>query len=156
MAETQAGQQAASYTADAEFSLLDQIVQDGRVGRDAEAQARGKDLVKRFVAEVLEGSMTVSRDTETMINARIAQIDQSAGVEATIASATVRGKGLSVLGFTNFQVDVHTRKAAYRRMAEHAAAGELTCDVEEFPLDDVAGAWESQAAGPHSKLAIIP
>jgi type VI secretion system protein ImpC len=76
MAETQAGQQAgASYSADTELSLLDQIVQDGRVGRDAEAQSRGKDLVKRFVAEVLEGSMTVSRDTETMINARIAQID---------------------------------------------------------------------------------
>jgi NADPH2:quinone reductase len=89
-------------------------------------------------------------------HARIAQIGQSAGVESTIASATVRGKGLSVLGFTNFQVDVETRKAAYRQMAEHAAAGELSCDVEEFPLDDIAGAWETQAAGPHSKLAIIP
>jgi type VI secretion system protein ImpC len=81
MAETQAGQQAAAYTADAEFSLLDQIVQDGRVGRDADAQARGKDLVKRFVAEVLEGSMTVSRDTETMINARIAQIDHLLSIQ---------------------------------------------------------------------------
>lgn len=88
--------------------------------------------------------------------ARIAQIGQSAGVEATVASATIRGKGLSILGFTNFQVDVETRKAAYRRMAEHAAAGELTCDVEEFPLDDIAGAWERQAGGPQSKLAIIP
>ncbi|HEY0882938.1 MAG TPA: type VI secretion system contractile sheath large subunit [Archangium sp.] len=81
MAETQAGQQAAGYTADAEVSLLDQIVQDGRVGRDVETQQRGKDLVKRFVAEVLEGSMTVSRDTETMINARIAQIDHLLSIQ---------------------------------------------------------------------------
>jgi NADPH:quinone reductase len=88
--------------------------------------------------------------------ARIAQIGQSAGVEATIASATVRGKGLSILGFTNFQVDVETRKAAYRRMAEHAVAGELSCEVEEFSLDDIARAWERQADGPQSKLAIIP
>jgi type VI secretion system protein ImpC len=82
MAETQAsGQAGAAYSADAELSLLDQIVQDGRVGRDAEAQARGKDLVKRFVAEVLEGSITVSRDTETMINARIAQIDHLLSIQ---------------------------------------------------------------------------
>src|SRR5436853_4671076 len=75
MAETQAGSQAASYTADSSLSLLDQIVDQGKVGRDAESKARGKDLVSRFVAEVLEGQMTVSRDTEAMINARIAQID---------------------------------------------------------------------------------
>jgi type VI secretion system protein ImpC len=82
MAETQAGQQAATYSANAEGSLLDQIVADGRVGgRDADAQARGKDLVKRFVAEVLEGSITVSRDTETMINARIAQIDHLLSIQ---------------------------------------------------------------------------
>ncbi len=36
---------------------------------------RGKDLVKEFVAQVLEGSMTVAKDAEMMINARIAQID---------------------------------------------------------------------------------
>ncbi|MFL5581391.1 MAG: type VI secretion system contractile sheath large subunit, partial [Gemmatimonadaceae bacterium] len=75
--ETQAaGQQAAGYTADAGGSLLDQIVEQGKVGRDPEAKARGKDLVSRFVAEVLEGQITVARDTEAMINARIAQIDR--------------------------------------------------------------------------------
>ena len=74
MAETQAAGQAAATTT-SELSLLDQIVDQGKVGRDAETRDRGKDLVKRFVAEVLEGSMTISRDTETMINARIAQID---------------------------------------------------------------------------------
>ena len=74
MAEAQAAGQAAATTT-SELSLLDQIVDQGKVGRDAETRDRGKDLVKRFVAEVLEGSMTISRDTETMINARIAQID---------------------------------------------------------------------------------
>ena len=82
MAETQAsGQTGAAYSPDASASLLDQIVQDGRVGRDVESQQRGKDLVSRFVAEVLEGSMTVSRDTETMINQRIAQIDHLLSIQ---------------------------------------------------------------------------
>ena len=76
MAETQAaGGQAAAFTSGAEVSLLDQILEQGKVGRDAETREHGKDLVKRFVAEVLEGSITVARDTEMMINARIAQID---------------------------------------------------------------------------------
>ncbi len=126
-------------------------------GDDASALAEacggeGPDVV----VDPLWGAPGVAALEAAAPHARIAQIGQSAGVEATVASATVRGKGLSILGFTNFQVDVETRSAAYRRMAEHAAAGELTCDVEQIGLDDVARAWELQAAGPHAKLAIIP
>lgn len=58
-----------------ESSLLDQIVEQGRFGQESSARERGKDLVKEFVAQVLEGSMTIAKDAEMMINARIAQID---------------------------------------------------------------------------------
>jgi type VI secretion system protein ImpC len=58
-----------------ELGLLDQIVDEGRLGRDVAARERGKDLVREFVTQVLDGSMTVSKDAEAMINARIAQID---------------------------------------------------------------------------------
>ena len=58
-----------------EKGLLDQIVEQGRFGADTTARERGKNLVKEFVAQVLEGSMTVAKDAEMMINARIAQID---------------------------------------------------------------------------------
>ena len=57
-----------------EASLLDQIIQQGRF-TDSGARERGKNLVKEFVAQVLEGSMTVGRDADQMITARIAQID---------------------------------------------------------------------------------
>ncbi|MBV8551426.1 MAG: type VI secretion system contractile sheath large subunit [Acidobacteriaceae bacterium] len=66
---------AAATGVETEKGLLDQIVEQGRLGRDAESRSRGKDLVKEFVAQFLEGSMTLSRDSEAMINARIAQID---------------------------------------------------------------------------------
>ena len=56
-------------------SILDTIVQEGRFGPAAPAQARGRDLVKRFVEEVLQGTMVVGHDTEAMLNQRIAQID---------------------------------------------------------------------------------
>ena len=64
-----------------EKGLLDQIVEEGRMGKDEGAKERGKDLVKEFVAQVLDGSMTVSKDAETMINQRIAQIDHLLSIQ---------------------------------------------------------------------------
>ncbi len=72
----QAEQQVAATTVQTvEKGLLDQIVEQGRFGADNVARERGKNLVKEFVAQVLDGSMTVAKDAEMMINARIAQID---------------------------------------------------------------------------------
>jgi type VI secretion system protein ImpC len=64
-----------------ETGLLDQIVEQGRIGKDDAARERGKNLVKEFVAQVLEGSMTISKDAEAMINARIAQIDHLLSIQ---------------------------------------------------------------------------
>jgi type VI secretion system protein ImpC len=59
-----------------QVTLLDQIVQDGRLGRDAASRERGKELVKEFVNQIAQGALAVSRDAEATINARIAQIDR--------------------------------------------------------------------------------
>ena len=76
MPKTEAAPAAKTQAAPAaEVGLLDQIVQEGRLGKDAPAQERGKDMIRQFVSEVLEGSITVGRDTEAMLNARIAQLD---------------------------------------------------------------------------------
>ncbi|HTE46791.1 MAG TPA: type VI secretion system contractile sheath large subunit [Gemmatimonadaceae bacterium] len=74
MAEAQAQNQETT-TFSPELGLLDKIVEEGRMGRDAATKERGKDLVKNFVSEVLKGTVTLNPDTEAMINARIAQID---------------------------------------------------------------------------------
>jgi type VI secretion system protein ImpC len=72
-AQNQAGAPASYST---EVSLLDQIVTEGRIGRDEPSKTRGRDIVSQFVNQVLQGSITVAADTEAMINARIAQIDR--------------------------------------------------------------------------------
>lgn len=59
----------------AEGSLLDKIVDEGRLGREPSVRERGKDMVKEFIAQVVAGEMTLSRDADATINARIAQID---------------------------------------------------------------------------------
>src|ERR1051325_3256678 len=79
-AQESAASRAAEETV-VERSLLDQIVEEGRLAKEPEAKERGKNLVKEFVAQVLEGSMTVTRDAETMINARIAQIDHLLSIQ---------------------------------------------------------------------------
>jgi type VI secretion system protein ImpC len=77
MAKGEKQQQAQAAAAQpTELSLLDQIVEQGRFGKDTAARERGRDMVKQFVAEVLEGTITMAADTEAMLNARIAQIDQ--------------------------------------------------------------------------------
>src|SRR5216684_7510316 len=76
MAEAVANAQAAAAAVETrEASLLDQIVEQGRFGVEPASRERGKDLVKEFLAQVIDGSMTVAKDAEMMINARIAQID---------------------------------------------------------------------------------
>src|SRR5512136_271609 len=64
-----------------EKGLLDQIVAEGRYGKDVAARERGRSLVSEFVAQVLDGAMTVSKDAEAMINARIAQIDHLISIQ---------------------------------------------------------------------------
>ena len=75
MADAVAAPQGSVVTETAQRSLLDDIVEQGRFGADPAARERGKDLVKEFISQVLDGSMTVAKDAEMMINARIAQID---------------------------------------------------------------------------------
>ncbi len=58
-----------------EKGLLDQIVDEGRFGQEPASKERGRNLVKEFIAQFIDGSMTIAKDAEMMINSRIAQID---------------------------------------------------------------------------------
>lgn len=88
--------------------------------------------------------------------ARVVQIGQSAGAEATVPSAAVRGKPLAILGHTNMAAPQEVKAAAYRRMVEEAAAGRLKVEYETYPLDRVTDMWEAQAAFPRRKLVLLP
>ncbi len=98
-----------------EVSLLDQIVQEGRLARDPAARERGKNLVKEFVTQVLEGAMTVSKDAEAMINARIAQIDHLVSHPAQRSAAP---SGLSEAGGNLARAQVPDGPERDQRQAE--------------------------------------
>jgi len=76
MAENQQdAQQAQAKEVAEEKNLLDQILDEGKLVRDESQRAGARDLISEFVGQIMEGTMTVSKDTEAMINTRIAQID---------------------------------------------------------------------------------
>jgi NADPH2:quinone reductase len=87
---------------------------------------------------------------------RHVQLGQSAAAELSLPSALIRGRPLSIVGYTNFAVPLEVRREAYGRMTAHAAAGELTAEYETFPLDRAPEAWERQRSGPRAKPVVVP
>ena len=143
---------------------LEQAVE---LGADATVQIGAVDDLADALAEAAGGGVDVILDpvwgepAAAALQAanrggRLVQIGQSAGPDALISSAAVRGRVLEILGHTNFAAPREIKRAAYERMAAHAAAGELRLDVERVPLEDVADAWARQQASPHRKLVIVP
>ncbi len=157
------------------------ILGAGRViaaGRNAEGLARAKelgadetvvlegDLVEAFkeasgggvdvTVDPLWGEPAVAAIKAANRFARHVALGQSAGLEATIASADVRNKAVHIVGHTNYAIPDEDQRAAYERMTRHAAAGELTADYERVALDDVTSAWERLKAGPGTKLVVAP
>ncbi len=55
-------------------TLLDRIIDSGR-WKDPSSRGLARDMIGELARQVLEGEITVSKDTEAMLNSRIAQID---------------------------------------------------------------------------------
>jgi NADPH2:quinone reductase len=87
---------------------------------------------------------------------RLVQLGESAGREATFASADIRFKELQILGHTNFAAPADERARALQAMWRHAAAGELTVPSETVPLDDAGQAWRRMGEAPGVKLVVVP
>jgi NADPH:quinone reductase-like Zn-dependent oxidoreductase len=135
-------------------------------GADATVTLAGEDLTEAFreaagggvdvVIDPLWGVPAVAAFAALNAYGRLVNVGQSAGAEATFASAAVRGQARSILGHSNFRTPVADKRAAYERMVGHAVAGELALDAERVPLSEVADAWRRQASSPGRKLVIVP
>jgi type VI secretion system protein ImpC len=70
------GQAAVQPATTTQGSLLEQILEEGRLAPTAEEREAAKQWLATLVQQTLAGAIVVSKDTEAMINARIAAIDQ--------------------------------------------------------------------------------
>ena len=59
-----------------------------------------------------------------------------------------------IYGYTDFAVPRDVFREHYLRLVGHAAARDITFDIDAYPLERVAEAWERQAGGPHAKIVV--
>jgi len=69
-------QVAAAAKTTSEPSLLDTILTQGIRARDEDTRDWGRGLLKEFVAQLLDPTMVVAKDTGKTISLRIAEIDR--------------------------------------------------------------------------------
>jgi NADPH2:quinone reductase len=86
--------------------------------------------------------------------ARIVHFGQSAGPEATLESAAVRGKELEILGQSNFARTKDELYASHSELLRLAQSGEIRVDFETFGLEDLEQAWSHQTSGGKSVIAV--
>lgn len=59
-----------------EVNLLDSIINESNIVREDSQKSWAKEIISEFAKEVMDGQIKVSKDTEAMINARIAELDR--------------------------------------------------------------------------------
>lgn len=121
---------------------------------DAFREAAGGDV--DVVIDPLWGVPAVGALGALAVHGRLIQIGQSAGAEAAVPSAFVRGRMAEIRGFVSFLVSDEVRREGYEALAAHAAAGRIQVELERIPLADVQRAWELQQRGAHRKLVLVP
>lgn len=75
MADPKRASSASSEVKTEEIGLLDQILDNVASSAEPEKRAVFKDIVADFAAQVLQGTMVYAKDTESMVKARISQLD---------------------------------------------------------------------------------
>ena len=68
----------------------------------------------------------------------------------------MRNTPLTIVGHTNYAIPLEDQRAAYERMTAHAAAGELTADVERVGLGRRGVGVGAAALRPRAKLVVVP
>jgi NADPH:quinone reductase-like Zn-dependent oxidoreductase len=87
---------------------------------------------------------------------RLVNLGSSAGATASLGSAQLRSGMLDVLGYTNNALTGEQKATALAEILSQAAAGRLTTDREDLPLDQAADAWSRCGSAPHKRAVLIP
>jgi NADPH:quinone reductase-like Zn-dependent oxidoreductase len=86
---------------------------------------------------------------------RLVNLGGASGDEAVLQSSVVRGRSISVLGYTNNALTPDQRREAITTVLGHAAAGRIRISYAVHPLSDVDWVWHrlaTNAGGPRSVL----
>ncbi|TDC16946.1 quinone oxidoreductase family protein [Actinomadura bangladeshensis] len=119
----------------------------GDVGELARRFAGAADGPVDLVLDPLFGAPAAAAARTLRPGGRLVNLGSSAGETCPIDSATLRGKSLRLLGYTNNELSAGQRAASIVFVAEQAASGRLAVAHETVPLEDAAEAWRRQGEG---------
>jgi NADPH:quinone reductase-like Zn-dependent oxidoreductase len=117
------------------------------------AEAAGGDG-PTYVVDALWGGVIEAAMGAVARGARIVHLGQSAGPQASLSSGEVRGKQIDLHGYQTFAVPADVRAQAHATLLKHAGSGALQVPVERVGLDEIAEAWQRQAAGTDRKIVV--
>jgi len=137
------------------------------LGADATVRLDAGDDLPAAMSDAAEGRIDVVIDPlfgapfaaaveAASFAARLVHLGTAAGTEATLSSASIRGKMLVIMGHSNFASPPELRREAYARLTGAAAQGKLLVEAEPLPLERVADAWRRVEAGSHRKIVLVP
>jgi NADPH2:quinone reductase len=135
------------------------------LGADATVNLEENDLVGAFkeaaggdgptyIVDTLWGAPVVAAIQAAAPGWRLVHVGQSAGAEASLASAAIRGKMGELYGYNCFAVAKDEFREQYLQLVARAAAGEIVFDNKTYPFDRVEEAWERQANGANAKIVV--
>lgn len=75
MNNTMQAPQAMDAEAAAGVGLLDQIISESKVAKSETERVRAKDLISELVSQVMEGTVTISKNLAATLDARVAELD---------------------------------------------------------------------------------
>jgi NADPH:quinone reductase-like Zn-dependent oxidoreductase len=132
--------------------------------RDSRGRSPAGDLADAFeraaggpldvVIDPLWGEPAMAALRAFATEGRLVNVGQSAGAEVRVPLESVRNRQGAIHAISSGWTPLERKAEAYRRVLDHALAGDLTVDREVVPLDDVAAAWERQDASPGKKLVV--
>lgn len=109
------------------------------------------------VLDSLWGPYAVPALSALNFRGRYVNLGQSAGAEANVDAGLLRHRWLSLLGLSGAAIPPDRAPTAFARLMHLAAAGEVSLPTRVYELEDVAQAWQAQAAGsPGAKLIVRP
>jgi NADPH:quinone reductase len=109
-----------------------------------------------YVFDAVWGEPGAAAVLAAVPKATIVNLGQSAGATAALSSEAVRFKSLTIVGHSLYAVPLDVLAEHYRRLLDHAVAGDIRLDVERVTLDSVTEAWRRQADGAGAKLVVVP
>jgi NADPH:quinone reductase-like Zn-dependent oxidoreductase len=140
-----------------------------RLGADAVVDSSGDeaDIIAARIERACVGPLALAIDPAWGLLAaasvralgpggRLVNLGSSADQVASLDSALIRSKSVSVLGYTNATLSFQEIRAAVRTLHGHAAEGRIGVLAEQLALDDVASAFERAGDSPHRKLVVLP